>query len=70
MIYGTLILCFCLYWVNVPIEVYYCMPRRGQAWSDRTVFERCASSIIFGVARGGFNIPFDLWLMIIPFRVI
>lgn len=70
MIYGTLVFCFCLYWVNLPLELYFCMPRGGQAWSDRPVLMKCARTIIFGIVQGIINVLLDLWLMMIPFHIV
>ena len=70
MIHGTLVFCFCLYWVNLPLEFYFCMPRGGKAWSDRSVLKKCAQLIIFGIVQGVLNVLLDLWLMMIPFRIV
>ena len=69
-IYISIAFAFCLYWINIPIEAYYCAPSAGKGWTLSEIGPKCWSTIILGLVQGPLNVLLDLILFILPIPVV
>ncbi len=57
---------FCIYWVLVPIEAYFCAPAAGQSWDPVTLGPKCLKSVPVGVVQGPLNTLEDIFILVLP----
>ena len=70
-IYFGLAFTFCLYWINIPIDSYYCTPRPGGSWGDlSSIGAKCEKTAILGLVQGSLSIALDLFILILPIPVV
>ena len=61
---------FLLYWINVPLEPYFCAPRLGHKWDVEAVAGTCTKYVIFSVVQGALAVALDLYIFVLPIPVI
>ena len=70
-IYFGLAFTFCLYWINIPFDSYYCTPSPGGSWDDRFVLgTKCQKTIILGLVQGSLSVALDVFILILPVPVV
>ena len=60
---------FCLYWINIPVNSYYCTPRPGKPWT-LSENEGCAKTILLAPIQGTLNVLLDIFILVAPISVI
>ena len=66
---AVIALAFCTYFVNVPVNTYYCTPRPGQSWGIE-IGNNCANSILLGPIQGVLNVVIDFYILIAPIPMV
>ena len=70
-IYFGLAFTFCLYWINVPFDSYYCAPSPGGSWGDFfSISIKCNKAVYLGLVQGSLSIALDLFILILPIPVV
>ena len=69
-IYISIAFAFCLYWVSIPIEAYYCAPSAGKGWTLSEIGPKCWSAVILGLVQGPLNVLLDVFLFVLPIPVV
>ena len=70
-IYYALTFTFCLYWINIPINAYYCTPSSGTSWSETIdIAPKCFKQLILGLVQGSLSVALDLFILILPIPVV
>ena len=68
--YYALAFTFCLYWINIPINTYYCTPSSGKSWDTEDLGVKCAKSFMLGLVQGSLSVALDLFILILPIPVV
>ena len=69
--YYALAFTFCLYWINIPINAYYCTPSSGMSWRDTNDLGlKCEKQLILGLVQGSLSVALDLFILILPIPVV
>ena len=69
-IHITLAFLFCLYFINLPLTGYYCVPHGDETWVMPSVSLRCAKLEVFGAVQGSLGLVVDLWIFWLPLKII
>lgn len=70
LIYIGLGLAIAAYWTSVPIDTYYCIPRRGQEWISPQVRQNCNKTVPYSIIQGSLNVFLDIYILYLPFPIV
>ena len=68
-LYCAIAFAFCLYWINVPVNTYYCTPRPGHSWG-LSADDKCAKTIVLAPIQGSLDVALDVFILAAPISVI
>lgn len=69
-IYICLAFSFCLYFVNIPVEAYYCAPRAGKGWTLAEIAPKCKKTSYLAIIQGPLNVLIDLFIFALPIPIV
>lgn len=70
LIYCGLALAIATYWSSIPLDTYYCTPRKGQEWNSPAVRHICNKIIPYSIVQGSLNVVLDLYILYIPVPIV
>ena len=69
-VYFCLAFAFCLYFVNIPVEIYYCAPSAGKGWTLSEIAPKCPKTLYLAIIQGPLNVLIDLFIFVLPIPVV
>jgi hypothetical protein len=70
LIYIGIGISFVIYWVVIPLEMYFCIPRPGQLWTDISLGATCTYEEPYSILLGTWNAIVDIYLLCLPIPVV